>query len=136
MICAATARIASLNIAVGQTAREQPLTEFAEFIQCVEEAHRTGEGWTLSVRSVALSFVGKECECGNRMLVEQPSPGRRKTAVMITDEGLHDDSVSAERHRIVLTTLPNGAWQINRGTLSWSCRSGRGHGDFSAKPCQ
>jgi hypothetical protein len=136
MICAATAWSASLEIAAGQAAREQPLTEFGEFNRHVEDVHRKGEGWTSSARTVALSFVGKDCECGNRTVFEQPSAGRHETTIIITDEGLHDDSMGAERYHLVLTTLPNGAWQIDRGTLSWSCRSGRGHRDFSAEMCQ
>jgi len=136
LICAAAGCIAWHGVAAAQTAREQPLTEFAEFNQHVEDTHRKGEGWTSSARSVALSFVGTDCDCEKRSILEQSSPGQPGTTIIITDKGLHDDSVGAERYRIVLTASAGGVWQIDRGTLAWSCRSGRGHQDFSAELCE
>jgi hypothetical protein len=65
------------------------------------------------------------------------SPGevRNFSEVVVTLEGLLDDSVRAARYTIELQRDSGGMWRLR--TVDWAeqCQPGRGHHDFSPKLC-
>ena len=136
--------MSSNDVAAGEAADGRPMSHtpgehpisIAVFNGQVAQAHRLGEAWTLSARSVALGFVGADCDCEERAVDEPPSDGRSPRTVVIIDRGLHDDSLAAFRFQIVLTMSPKGLWRVDRVDESWSCRSHRGHADFSIAWCE
>lgn len=54
--------------------------------------------------------------------------------VIVTHNGLFDDSVNAERRRAIIT-YKDGQWVVEEVFLTWKCQLGRGHQYFSTKPC-
>lgn len=109
----------------------------SEFNKKVVEAFARGEAWTQSSLLAALRFVGANCECGRRTIEIRSTPEAFSDArVTVTDAGLQDDSVRAIRHTLLLLRHPKGYWRLKHAARAWSCWKGRGHQDFSTKPCR
>ncbi len=95
-----------------------------------------GEAWTLDPVMVSLRFTGtfegltQSIERKNRS-AEYPET----TTVIITNEGLLDDSVMGEKYLLELKRTEHGAWLVNFAGKVIKCRQGRGHHDYSKKPC-
>jgi hypothetical protein len=65
-----------------------------------------------------------------------PSAESRSAAtVLIAYENLLDDSVSGVKYKIDLKKNENGTWNIESVGKAVKCWEGRGHTDYSAKPC-
>ncbi|WP_213454097.1 hypothetical protein [Rhizomonospora bruguierae] len=58
-----------------------------------------------------------------------------KAVVTATITHLGDDSVDAERYRVVFTRGRDGRYRFASGERTFKCQSGRGHQDFDASPC-
>jgi hypothetical protein len=56
-------------------------------------------------------------------------------AVVITDDGYADDSVRGAQYRFKLIKNVDGEWRVSSASKGWRCHRGRGHQDFSPKPC-
>ena len=65
------------------------------------------------------------------------SPGevRNFSEVVVTLEGLLDDSVRAARYTIELQRDAGGMWRLRTADWAEQCQPGRGHQDFSPKLC-
>jgi hypothetical protein len=65
------------------------------------------------------------------------SPGevRNFSEVVATLDGLLDDSVRTERYTVELQRDPSKLWRVRAVDRAQRCRPGRGHQDFSPKPC-
>jgi hypothetical protein len=63
--------------------------------------------------------------------VEQPG----SLTVVVTDDGLADDSVRGIRYKFHLKADADGTWQVDSAFRSWRCHEGRGQQNFSSKPC-
>jgi hypothetical protein len=65
------------------------------------------------------------------------SPGevRNFSEVVATLDGLLDDSVRTERYTVELQRDPSKLWRVRAVDRAQRCRSGRGHQDFSPRPC-
>jgi hypothetical protein len=65
------------------------------------------------------------------------SPGevRNFSEVVVTLEGLLDDSVRAARYTIELQRDAGGMWRLRAADWAEQCQPGRGHQDFSPKLC-
>ena len=56
-------------------------------------------------------------------------------SVVITDDGYMDDSVRGAQYKIKLVKDVHGDWLVSTALKGWRCQAGRGHQDFSSKPC-
>ncbi|MDP9286459.1 MAG: hypothetical protein M3P41_16105, partial [Actinomycetota bacterium] len=65
------------------------------------------------------------------------SPGevRNFSEVVVTLDGLLDDSVRATRYTIELQRDADGMWRLRAADWAAQCQPGRGHQDFSPKLC-
>jgi hypothetical protein len=65
------------------------------------------------------------------------SPGevRNFSEVVATLDGLLDDSVRARRYTVELQRDSTKEWRVRDADWAQRCQPGRGHQDFSAKPC-
>jgi hypothetical protein len=60
--------------------------------------------------------------------------GRPPTVVVLTADGLLDDSVRAQRYTLVFRRAGEG-WRLVSARRTQRCWPGRGHGAFSPRPC-
>jgi hypothetical protein len=67
--------------------------------------------------------------------VETIRPGAARRVVLITHEGLMDDSVRDERLRVAFALDMDGLWRAQYAGRQQRCQPGRGHTDWSAEPC-
>ncbi len=67
--------------------------------------------------------------------VETIRPGERRRVVLVTHEGLMDDSVRDERVRVAYVRHPDGLWAPQYAGRQQRCQAGRGHADWSPEPC-
>jgi hypothetical protein len=69
--------------------------------------------------------------------LEATSPGevRNFSEVVVTLDGLLDDSVRAARYTIELQRDAGGMWRLRAADWAQQCQPGRGHQDFSAQLC-
>jgi len=95
-----------------------------------------GESWTSDPVTVSLKFTGPFeglTQSIERMNDSAESP--ETTTVTITSEGLLDDSVMGEKFLLKLKRTGHGAWLIESAGKKVKCWPGRGHQDYSNKPC-
>lgn len=67
--------------------------------------------------------------------VETIRPGERRRVVLVTHEGLMDDSIRDERVRIAYVRDPDGLWTPQYAGRQQRCQPGRGHQDWSPELC-
>lgn len=117
-----------------QGARELPVQEFNAQVSA---AHTdTEETWTNSALQVALRFIGDHERIAHRSIEIHARPERFDTVtVVVTEEGLLDDSVDGHRYRLSLRRTPEGHWGIESAQKSRKCKPGRGHQSYSNEPC-
>jgi hypothetical protein len=58
-----------------------------------------------------------------------------KVRVLLTEDGLADDSVRAVRFALEFRRA-GGRWRLETARRTQRCQPGRGHEGFSAKPCK
>ncbi|MDI2091666.1 hypothetical protein [Commensalibacter oyaizuii] len=56
--------------------------------------------------------------------------------VIFTLDGLNDDSIVKKRYILLLEQDVNQRWSVIKKDVDQACRKGRGHLNFSKKPCQ
>jgi len=111
----------------------------SEFNRSVSRAASKGEAWVKDALLVALKFIGHpyeappECQLISRENESNPSPS--KSIIIVTEEGLWDDSVRGEKYKLELKKDTKGVWQVSKAGIAWRCLRGRGLNDFSAKLC-
>ena len=59
----------------------------------------------------------------------------RDATVLVTAEGLMDDSVAGERYRLVYRQNADGDWELEDAGVQVRCAPDRGHAGWSAAPC-
>lgn len=99
---------------------------------------RDRQEWVRSASQVVVKLAGEMEEMRSRtiQLLSASAENTDTITAVITDEGLLDDSVSAQKLRLELRKNSSGIWKITSGQKSWSCQTGRGHKDFSAVMCR
>lgn len=110
---------------------------FEEFNALVATAHTNDKPWTQSLIQVVLKFVGDNERARKRSIEITSLPERFSDAeVVVTREGLMDDSISGVQHRLKLHRTDRGYWQIDSATRAQKCHQDRGHTTYSSTPCQ
>lgn len=107
-----------------------------DFNKSVEAAFRKNEMWTNSPTQIALKLVGDFDEIKSRIIeIVAPFMSDNAVTLMITDDGLADDSVRSQKYKIELKKNESDFWEITSAQKTWRCWQDRGHQDYSVKPC-
>jgi hypothetical protein len=111
--------------------------DIAPFNRMIANASRQNQAWVRSPMETAAKIAGEFEEMGSRTIeMKYPTAeGGDTMTVTVTNEGLLDDSVRAERFVFNLSKNANGVWRVDAAQKSWACRPNRGHENFSAAPC-
>jgi hypothetical protein len=101
----------------------------------------TRAGWAQSPIRMALEFlaVGDPSDADGGALIttaeQRASPEEgTEASVVVTMEGLHDDSVEAVRYTLAFRKEGHG-WRLLSAAWSQRCAEKRGHQDFSVELC-
>jgi hypothetical protein len=107
-----------------------PVSEFNDFLA------GDGEEFARSPIAAVTEFLGLDRSSASETTVVATSPGevRDYSEVVVTLDGLLDDSVRAARYTVELHRQAK-AWRVSAADWAQRCRPGRGHQDFSSKPC-
>jgi hypothetical protein len=99
----------------------------------------TGDGQEFARSPIAAvtEFLGLDKSSAAVIEINATSPGevRNYSEVVATLDGLLDDSVRAARYTVELHRDAQQVWSLRAGDWAQRCQSGRGHQNFSAKPC-
>ena len=111
--------------------------DIAPINRTIANAVRRNRAWVKSPSQVAVRLAGEISDTALRtMEFKYPSAEQTDSITLtITNEGLLDDSVRAERFIYELKKNSRGNWTVTSGQKAWSCQQNRGHQDFSAAPC-
>lgn len=123
--------------APNNTSKKYENLDIASYNRTIANAARRNNAWVKSPMEVAVRLAGEFREMKNRTM-EFKYPSAESTNAMtltITNEGLLDDSVRAERYVFDLIKDSRGVWTVNSAQRSWACWPNRGHQDFSAVLC-
>jgi hypothetical protein len=102
----------------------------------VEHAESVDEPWERSAAMSAAEFLRLDERSATRTSIEaQAGPeGGGPETVVVTLEGLGDDSVRAEQW--TLSFEPEGdVYRLTGASWAQRCQPDRGHEDFSPEPC-
>ncbi len=90
--------------------------------------------WTNYAILVALKYVGESIECKDRIIEIHSNPEPFDTAeIIITDQGIMDDSIKGYKHKLQLKKHTDSVWMIENALRAWNCW--RGHKEFSTELC-
>ncbi len=112
--------------------------DIAPINRTIANAVRRNRAWVKSPSQVAVRLAGEIEDTALRtMEFKYPSAEQTDTLTLtITNEGLLDDSVRAERFVYMMKKSSRGVWTVTSGQKAWSCQQNRGHQEFSAEPCR
>jgi hypothetical protein len=97
---------------------------------------RSSPSWAGAPDTAAAELLGLNGPFDGRPKIYLLSePERDNAVVTATLTGLGDDSVGAERYRVVFTRGQDGRYRFGSGKRTFKCQSGRGHQDFSVGVC-
>jgi hypothetical protein len=97
---------------------------------------RSSPSWATAPDTAAAELLGLNGPFDGRpeiYLLQKAEQDR--TIVTATITRLGDDSVDAERYRVVFTRGPDSRYRFASGERTFKCRSGRGHRDFDVGQC-
>ncbi|MGH9838946.1 MAG: hypothetical protein ACREEM_09190 [Blastocatellia bacterium] len=88
--------------------------------------------------AVAMRFAGKTEEARTTIIevAKKSAEDAGSATVVITIEGLLDDSVRAEKYKLEMIRTEEGWWRVERAYKARTCWPGRGHADYSSAPCR
>jgi hypothetical protein len=108
-----------------------------EFNARVEGAVADGAAWPASPLSVALELL--DGDAGARHVTVDQRRNRAEaadtTTVVIARDGLLDDSVRGDWHRIVLRRLPDWTWRVHEARRAFRCQRGHHLESYSSEWC-
>jgi hypothetical protein len=106
------------------------VADFTEFQDDVDEA------WERSPAMAAGEFLRLDERTAGRTTIEATAgpEGTGPQTVVVTLDGLADDSVRAERWTLAFEEA-NGVYTLESALREFRCQPGRGHQDFSSEEC-
>ena len=114
--------------------------DVSAFNQSVRSAQQAGDaGWTTTPLGVALRYLGDVTAETRSTVVEAIRPSAEshdRIVVVVTREGLLDDSVRGVKDRMELVKDAAGFWTIAQSRRAWTCWPGRGHAEYLTDPCR
>ena len=106
------------------------------FNKSLLSAKAKGEDWTFDPVIVSLKFIGPFEGVTQTIERIHKNPESSEAAeVIITNEGLLDDSVMGLKYKLTLKRIKNGAWVIESAGKVVKCWKGRGHTTYSKELC-
>ncbi len=95
-----------------------------------------GQAFAASPVMAATEFLRLDQVDAGKTTIVSTTPGevRDQASVVVTLDGLLDDSVRATRYEMELDR-PNSDWRLSSAKLAYRCQPGRGHAGFSTQPC-
>jgi hypothetical protein len=105
----------------------------AEFVALQEDVD---ERWERSAETAAAEFLRLEERTASRTTIDGASGGEGEgpRTVLVTFDGLFDDSVRSERWTLVFQ--PEGeTYRLESAARALRCHPGRGHEDFAPESC-
>jgi hypothetical protein len=107
-----------------------PVEDFVAYQEDVDER------WELAAETVATEFLRLDERTTSRTTIAGTSAGEGDgpRTVVVTFEGLFDDSVRAERWTLRLQPDEN-AFELASAVRTFRCQPGRGHQNFAPEPC-
>ncbi len=107
------------------------------FNRLIDIGVRGRQAWVKSPMQVVARLVGEMRDTKTRAIrfISPNAEGSDSLTVVVTDSGLLDDSIFAERMRLELRKNSGGVWKVISGQRAWRCQQGRGHQKFNATPC-
>jgi hypothetical protein len=108
-----------------------PVAAFNDFLS------GDGQDFARSPIEAVTKFLRLDTTSAAVTTIRATSPGevRNFSEVVVTLEGLLDDSVAAARYTIELQRNADGMWRLRAADWAEQCQPGRGHEDFSPKLC-
>ena len=94
------------------------------------------EVWATTPYLIVGKLFGPEyrTEGNSGFALEQTEISNEHVRIIVTQEGLLDDSVFGEKRIIEFRYKANG-WTIDNIKLGFKCQSKRGHQNYSGEPC-
>jgi hypothetical protein len=107
------------------------VTEYNDFLA------KDGEVFATSPIAVVTEFLRLDTVDALKTTVDATRPGesRDQATVVVTLDGLLDDSIRSARYDIGVHRDATQLWSLTDARLTVRCHAGRGHPDFSAEPC-
>jgi hypothetical protein len=97
---------------------------------------RSSPGWAGAPDTAAAELLGLNGPFDGRPEIYMLQETEQDEAVVTaTITNLGDDSVDAERYRVVFTRGRDGRYRFASGERTVKCQSGRGHQDFDVSTC-
>ena len=108
-----------------------PVSAFNDFLA------GDGQDFARSPIEAVTKFLRLDTTSAAVTTLRATSPGevRNFSEVVVTLDGLLDDSVRAARYTIELQRDADGMWRLRAADWAEQCQPGRGHQDFSPKLC-
>lgn len=103
----------------------------------IDDAAADAAAWTSSPLSVVLELFGGDADARLLTVDERKNraEGADTTVVVIVRDGLMDDSVRGDWHRIVLRRLADRTWRLHEVRRAFRCRRGHHLDSFSSELC-
>lgn len=110
--------------------------DVAEFNQKIENGRQQKEQWVQTPFLIVNQLFGPIYNSeGDQTFILEQYENDNSLTVIVTQEGLLDDSVAGEK-RIILFKYENEAWIISKMTLGMKCHEYRGgHTNYSGAIC-
>ena len=95
------------------------------------------EPWERSAVMAAAQFLRLDQRTAVRTTIDASASGEGggPQSVVVTLEGLMDDSVRTERWTLGFEEGPEGTYVLSAATREQRCYPRRGHQDYSSRPC-
>jgi hypothetical protein len=108
-----------------------PVSAFNDFLA------KDGEDFAGSPIEAVTEFLrlDKYSAAVTQVVATSPGEVRDVSEVVVTLQGLLDDSVDATRYTVELQRDPSAMWRLRAADWAERCQPGRGHQNFSARPC-
>lgn len=110
--------------------------DIRSYNQQIETGRMKQESWTETPISILNKLLPPEykSESNSYYKIEIQKNSIDSFTVIVTQEGLGDDSVFGEK-RIISFVENKGVWIIKRVRVGFKCRNGRGHKNYSGNVC-
>ena len=97
-------------------------TDAKEFTAKLEKASAAGEKWAKTPESIMLEYAGpfvtdsgEKVAATRNLRIWTKGEGLPKTLnVVLIDDGLFDDQIKSERHRLALSRQEDGKWKLHK----------------------
>ena len=102
----------------------------------ISSAINVNEAWATTPYQIVGKLFGPEyrTEGNSRFSLEQAEISNEHVRIIVTQEGLLDDSVYGEK-RIIEFKYKVNRWMIDNIKLGFKCQSGRGQEEYSGELC-